>query len=177
MTTSGGQGARPRRWIERGQVGAAAIVGLLDGVGLAVLVAGFGWWSLGGWDEAAESVGGWLLLTLTAVVLAGAWFAGSALLRRKGLQRARSIVSWSLGLSAVLVAVLTAIAGWVAVVIGTFSALLLWSGDYVDDIAVTAVLLVSAAAVLLSTSVCLLVTVVLANPPPPVGAGPGWRSA
>ena len=177
MTTPSPQRPGRRRAIERGQVGGAALAGRVNGGALVVLVAGFSWWSVGGWDEAEQSVGGWLVLALAVVVLTGAWFAGRALLRRRGLRRARSIVSWSLALSTVLVAVLTVVAGWVAVMVGVFSALVIWSGEYADDIAVTAVVLVSAMAVLLSTAIGVLFAVLFANAEPVGGSGEEGRSA
>ncbi|NQX34907.1 hypothetical protein [Herbiconiux sp. VKM Ac-2851] len=176
MTTPSPQRTGRRRSVDRAQVGAAALAGLIDGCALAVLVAGFSWWSIGGWDEAEQSVGGWLVLALAVVVLSGAWFAGTALLRRGGLRRARSVVSWSLALSTVLVAVLTVVAGWVAVMIGMFSALVIWSGEYVDDIAVTAVVLVSATGVLLSTAISVLFAVAFADIEPTEGSGVEGRT-
>ncbi|MFB2557224.1 hypothetical protein [Herbiconiux liangxiaofengii] len=164
MTRSSG----PARSVSRAQAGAGALAGLVQGIGLAALVVAFAWYLLGGWapsqqTPSQQTLGGWLLVAVSVLVLAGAWFAGVAVLRRRGMQRARSIVSWSLALSSVAVTVLALLAGWVAIVIGLFSALVLWTGEYAETVAVTAVVIVAALALLVGTATCSLFTVAFAN--------------
>lgn len=153
-----------RRSLDRGQVGAGALAGLVHGVSLALLVLAFAWYSLGGWPESAQTIGGWALLVLAVLLLAGSWLAGTALLRRRGLRRARSITSCSLALSTVAVTILSIAAGWLAIVIGVFSALVLWTGEYAEPLAFTAVAVVVLMGLLIATSTSLLFTAVFATP-------------
>jgi hypothetical protein len=163
MTTP--QGARvPRRSLDAGQIGAAVLTGVLHGLLLAGLVAAFGWYVLGGFTAIEQEVGGWILLGLCVVALAVAWFGGVALLRRRSYRRARLAVSCSLALSAVVTAIVTLVTGWLAVMLGFFATLLIWSGDYFDDIAVTAVVLICLMALLLSTANAVVFTAALAAP-------------
>lgn len=155
-----------RRMVGRDQVAAGALAGLTQGVALAVLAGALGIWLAGGWSRPVSELLGWAFLTVTLVLLAGAWVAGTALLRRRGLVRARSIVSWSLALSVVIVGVAAVAIGWIALIIGFFSAIVVWSGEYTGPIAVTAVIVVAAIGLLVGTSTCLLFTVLFADPPP-----------
>lgn len=147
----------------RSQVGGAALAGLVLGAVHSALIAMVGWWMVGRLVDQVWT--GWIVIAVIAGMLTGAWFADVAVLRARGVSRARAVASWTVGIATAVTTVVSVLVGWLAIVVGTFLALLLWSGEYSWPIAVSAVVLAGLAAVIVSVSVCMLLTVAYGRRP------------
>jgi hypothetical protein len=122
-----------------------------------------------------------LVVAVSVLLVVAAWFACFLLLRAHGLNRPMAVTWWSIGATVAGAAVIVIVVGFVAFFIGAFTALMTWSGQFVDPL-VVAGSFVSAGAIVVTA---LLITTGIAKalrapapavaPPPAVPDAPPIR--